>query len=146
MTNGARLAKDRYTGNCRTPINSKTTTMAATPIQRTLDRVSRIHIQAASTAVSKGELDMAKTLIERMTDKWQPEKYKDDYKSSLMELIEKKIASGGRTPRSAAAKSRPTTNVIDLMDVLRESLAKPRKPRNRPPPPSRPSAKRRKAA
>jgi DNA end-binding protein Ku len=100
----------------------------------------------ANTALSKGELDMAKALIDRMTDKWEPAKYKDDYKSALMELVEKKIASGGRTPRSAPAKSRPTTNVIDLMDVLRESLTKSRKQRNKPPPPSRPSAKRRKAA
>jgi DNA end-binding protein Ku len=71
-----------------------------------------LHLPSNAT-VSKGELDMAKALVERMTDAWHPDKYKDDYKSALMELIEKKMASGGRTTRTAPQKARPTTNVID---------------------------------
>src|SRR5262245_9824629 len=48
-----------------------------------------------TTEVSKGEMEMAKTLIGRMTQPWDPGKYKDDYKSALLELIQKKIESGG---------------------------------------------------
>jgi DNA end-binding protein Ku len=103
-----------------------------------------LHLPSATA--SKGELDMAKALVERMTDKWQPAKYKDDYRSALMELIEKKVASGGRTPRTAPTKARPTTNVIDLMDVLRESLGNASKPKGKSRAGSRPSTRRGKAA
>jgi DNA end-binding protein Ku len=80
--------------------------------------------------VTKGEMDMAKTLIDRMTDKWQPEKYKDDYKSALLDLIEKKVESGGREVKAPKAKARPSSNVIDLVEVLRESLSAASKPRS----------------
>jgi len=69
------------------------------------------------------ELDMAAELVSRMTDKWHPEKYKDDYREALLELIQKKIESGGRTPAGAPAPKRTPTKVIDLVSVLQDSLA-----------------------
>ncbi len=84
----------------------------------------------AKTTVGKGEMEMAKTLIGRMTQPWQPAKYVDDYKSALLKLIEKKVESGGRIPKTASRKARPSTNVIDLMEVLRQSLGQERKPRS----------------
>jgi DNA end-binding protein Ku len=88
---------------------------------------------SATAHVSKGEMDMARTLIDRMTDKWHPEKYKDDYKEGLLKLIEKKVASGGREIEAPKAKSRRASNVIDLVDVLRKSLgeAEAKKPSRR---------------
>jgi DNA end-binding protein Ku len=83
------------------------------------------------TAVGKGEMEMAKTLIARMTDPWQPEKYKDDYKSALLELIEKKVRSRGREPAASPAKSKPAANVIDLIEVLRQSLNEKKPSRGR---------------
>ena len=38
---------------------------------------------------------MAKALINSMTSKWEPEKYKDDYRDALMEVIEEKVEVGG---------------------------------------------------
>ena len=58
-----------------------------------------------------------------MTDRWEPERYKDDYRSALLKLIEEKVESGGRTPRLAKAKAAPETKVIDLAEVLRQSLS-----------------------
>ena len=72
--------------------------------------------------VAKGEMNMAKALIEQMTDKWEPEKYKDDYKSALMKLIEEKAEHGGKEVKTSKAKVPRTTNVIDLAEVLRKSL------------------------
>ena len=72
--------------------------------------------------VGKGEMNMAKALIEQMTDKWEPEKYKDDYKSALMKLIEDKAEHGGKETKSTKAKAPRATNVIDLAEVLRKSL------------------------
>src|ERR1700757_2392069 len=40
--------------------------------------------------VGKREMNMAKSLIDTMSAKWNPEKYKDDYREALMEVIEEK--------------------------------------------------------
>ena len=71
----------------------------------------------------KGEMDMATELIARMTSKWEPEKYKDDYKDAVMKLIEEKIEKGDKAPVKGKAKPRHATNVVDLMDVLRKSIS-----------------------
>src|SRR5690606_34306419 len=42
--------------------------------------------------VNDKELAMAKQLIEQLATPFQPEKYTDEYRSSLMELIQAKIA------------------------------------------------------
>lgn len=73
------------------------------------------------------ELDMAEELIDRMTGKWDPEKYTDDYTNALLELIEKKIEAGGKElPTESAPKRRPA-KVIDLVSVLQESLQQTQK-------------------
>ena len=64
-----------------------------------------------------------RSLVDSMTDKWDPEKYEDEYREALMKVIEKKVAAGtkkGSHKKAAAAKA---TNVVDLMEVLRQSLA-----------------------
>lgn len=78
--------------------------------------------------VRKQEVEMARTLIAQMTEKWQPDKYKDDYKSALMKLIEQKVESGGRAPAAPKAKASRPGNVIDLAEVLRRSLRETAKP------------------
>ena len=79
------------------------------------------------------ELTMARTLVNQMSEKWNPHRYTDDYKSALLKLIDRKIAAGGKSLPAGEKKSRSATNVIDLAAVLRESLAeasgKPRSPR-----------------
>lgn len=83
--------------------------------------VDELNIPAGKPATRSREVDMAKALVEQMTEKWDPERYTDDYSSALMELIKDKIAHGGKatTPKRAPRKQ---TNVIDLAAVLRESL------------------------
>src|ERR1043165_5721279 len=41
--------------------------------------------------VGKREMTMAEALIDSMTSKWDPEKYQDDYREALMEVIEEKV-------------------------------------------------------
>lgn len=70
----------------------------------------------------KRALQMARTLVEQMSSKWEPERYVDEYAEKMKELIEKKIEAGGKElpePKRAAAKP---TNVIDLVEVLQQSL------------------------
>jgi DNA end-binding protein Ku len=71
----------------------------------------------------KREMDMAKALVESMSAKWDPEKYKDDYKDALMEVIEEKVESGGKEIADKSPKAPAATKVIDLVAVLQQSLA-----------------------
>ncbi len=76
----------------------------------------------ANGAISEKELKMAQTLIDSMSATWEPEKYSDEYRNAVMELIEKKaqhqeIADNPIAPVRA-------TNVVDLVKVLQESLAR----------------------
>lgn len=68
------------------------------------------------------EIAMAKTLVEQMSESWDPSRYTDDYKSALMKLIEKKIAAGGKEVATKEKSARKPTNVIDLASVLQQSL------------------------
>jgi DNA end-binding protein Ku len=72
--------------------------------------------------VGSKELDMATELVNRMTGKWDANRYTDDYKNALLDLIHKKIEHGGETPETAPAGKRKSAKVIDLVSVLQESL------------------------
>ena len=100
----------------------------------------------AFPAVSKNEMAMAKTLIGQMTVKWDPRKYKDEYKTALLQLVEKKVESGGHPVEAPRKSAKPPTNVVDLAEVLRRGLQEPagRKSKKTAPPP--PKSARRKAA
>jgi DNA end-binding protein Ku len=80
-------------------------------------------------------LAMAKTLVNQMTEPWDPKRYTDEYRSALMKLIDTKVASGGKELPAKGRKTAAATNVIDLAAVLQRSLAdagKPRKSRSAP--------------
>ena len=74
--------------------------------------------------LGKRELDMAKALVDSMSSKWNPEKYRDDYRDALMEVIEEKVESGGKKIDEKPKQKKASTKVIDLVAVLQESLAK----------------------
>jgi DNA end-binding protein Ku len=72
------------------------------------------------SAITDKELKMAQTLIESMSVDWEPEKYRDEYRTALMEMIEQKAQH-----KEVAGKPAPAvraTNVVDLVKVLQESL------------------------
>lgn len=73
----------------------------------------------ADVALAENELRMAAELINNMTTAFEPGKYKDEYRSSLQALIEKKKEG----KEIAVAPAAPRANVVDLMQALRESLA-----------------------
>ena len=68
------------------------------------------------------ELKMAQTLIESMSTPWEPEKYRDEYRNAVLEMIEQKANRKDiAAPPIAAPRA---TNVVDLVKVLQESLAR----------------------
>jgi DNA end-binding protein Ku len=82
---------------------------------------SQLHIPK-KVEVGKREMDMAKALVGSMTAKWNPEKYHDDYREALMEVIEEKVEAGGKEIEEKPKKAPKPTKVIDLVSVLQKSL------------------------
>lgn len=76
----------------------------------------------ANARIAAKELSMAKDLISKMSGKWDPGKYQDEYRHALMEVIHKKVESGGKELPTHGKTKKPT-NVVDLVSVLQESLA-----------------------
>jgi DNA end-binding protein Ku len=74
-------------------------------------------------AIGKREMDMATALIKSMSAKWNPKKYRDEFRQALMEVIEKKIEAGGKEIEEKPKKAPKPTKVIDLVSVLQKSLA-----------------------
>ena len=72
--------------------------------------------------IGKREMTMAKSLIDSMSSKWNPEKYKDDYREALMEVIEEKVEASGKEIAEKPKKAPKPTKVIDLVSVLQRSL------------------------
>jgi DNA end-binding protein Ku len=70
------------------------------------------------TKVTKAEVDMAKSLVENLSEPFKPEKYNDTYRKELLSLIRKK-AKGQKLPEPEEADE---GEVIDLMAALRESV------------------------
>ena len=70
--------------------------------------------------LAKAEVDMAKSLVENLSEPFKPEKYDDAYRKELLSLIRKK-AKGQKLPEPEEAEE---GEVIDLMAALRESVEK----------------------
>ncbi|GGD94602.1 non-homologous end joining protein Ku [Paenibacillus nasutitermitis] len=80
--------------------------------------VSQVPGLPETVQVNEKELTMARMLIEQLTSAFEPEKYNDEYRARLMDLIQHKIA--GEDVRVAPEQQR--TNVLDLMAALQASL------------------------
>jgi DNA end-binding protein Ku len=81
---------------------------------------SKLHVPK-KVEVGKREMSMATALIDGMSSKWNPEKYHDDYREALMEVIEEKVEAGGKEIAGKPKKA-PKPKVIDLVSVLQKSL------------------------
>lgn len=75
--------------------------------------------------IQKKELDMAMSIINQLTEKFEPEKYKDTYRDELLKLIEKRASEKGRKKTIKDTESKPKTKKPpkdDLLEQLRMSL------------------------
>jgi DNA end-binding protein Ku len=69
----------------------------------------------------KRELEMATQLIESLTSDFDPDKYRDEYREELLDLLERKAE--GKEVVSAPTEEPKPTKAPDLMAALEESLA-----------------------
>jgi len=79
----------------------------------------------SSLHLDKKQLAMATQLIESFAEPFNLEAYTDDYEAALRELIEAKQKN---IPLPLAEKGAKPTKVINLMDALRQSVSKAKRP------------------
>jgi DNA end-binding protein Ku len=82
---------------------------------------------AKGAGLAAKEISMAEKLIDGMTGPWEPKKYRDSYREDLMKRINEKVRSKEThtlTEPEKAPKAKKSADVIDLMEVLKQSLAK----------------------
>src|SRR3954464_4632489 len=72
-----------------------------------------------SPRVSKDMVDLAAHLLDTKASKFNPDKFKDKYETALKALVKRKAA--GKTIEVPEAEE-GESNVIDLMDALKQSL------------------------
>ncbi|MES3020932.1 MAG: Ku protein [Pseudomonadota bacterium] len=82
---------------------------------------------AKAVGLNDKELQMAKALVEGMSEQWEPAQYHDSYREDVLALIEKKVKAketkiitmpGKEAPRAASS------NVVDLVALLQQSIGK----------------------
>ena len=77
--------------------------------------------------ISPKEIEMAEQLVESMSGEWKPGDYRDEFRERLRKVIAKRLRSKGVvTPPAdddADVPENATTNVVDFMALLQQSLA-----------------------
>jgi len=82
-----------------------------------------LRLPEKSVKVGPTEVKLAEQLIGMLSRKFDPEKYNDTSREKLEALIEDKL-KGKKTRSTSKSKVAASTNVIDIMSRLKESLAK----------------------
>ena len=76
------------------------------------------------TLVKEKELALATSLIEALAAEFEPEKYKDEYRANLLQMIESK-----KQGNEVVATPEPhREKVVDIMEALKASLSAAKKP------------------
>ena len=79
--------------------------------------------EGGETKVRPKELEMARSLIESLAEKFRPESYTDAYREALEQLIASKVKGEARNVK----RRRPEPKVIDLMAALKASVDQAKK-------------------
>ena len=78
--------------------------------------------------ITDKELAFSAQLIESMSAEWTPGSYKDEFRERLQQVIRDRMKSQGVVPRDDddehVAADDATTNVVDFMSLLQQSIAK----------------------
>jgi DNA end-binding protein Ku len=71
--------------------------------------------------VDERQVKMAEQLVETLAAKFDPDRYRDEYRDCVLEMIEKKAKGEKLTLKQP--KQRKATKAPDLTEVLKMSLA-----------------------
>ncbi len=95
---------------------------------RSADKLDLPSSKDAQFEPTKKELDLAKRLVDDMSEKWDPSEHHDEYQAALMAYIEEKISKGATAvvkggERDSDRDSGVTaSNTIDLAAYLEKSI------------------------
>ena len=91
---------------------------------RSLDELE-LPSDVTKPSLAKGELDMAKRLVEDMSADWQPGDYRDSFQEKIMALVAKKAKAGKikDVETVKGSEERTSADVKDLTELLKRSLA-----------------------
>jgi DNA end-binding protein Ku len=84
--------------------------------------------ELGTASLRSAEVEMAKSLVENLSEPFKPEKYDDTYRQELLDLIQAK-AEGQPLPEPPKEQE---GEVVDLMAALRESVERTKKQRRAP--------------
>jgi DNA end-binding protein Ku len=95
--------------------------------------------------ITQKELEMAEKLVTGMVDKWEPDKYRDDYRKDLLGLIHARAKAGdvntvSKEP-SKAPRAPKSAKVVDLVALLSQSVSAGRNGHSHKKAPRKPAAK-----
>jgi DNA end-binding protein Ku len=125
------LEETRKVGIAKVVIRNKEHLAALRPYERALlletmyyaDEIRQPESVDGRGQLPKAEVEMAKSLVENLSDKFKPDKYDDQYRRELLKLIRAK-AKGKKLPEPEEPEE---AEVVDLMAALRESVAQTKK-------------------
>ena len=84
---------------------------------------------AKSAGISAREMEMARKLIDDMSDTWDPADYHDTFHDEILALIDRKVREGKTSevePVETPAPQRRSADIVDLSELLKRSLGRRR--------------------
>jgi DNA end-binding protein Ku len=78
-----------------------------------------------ASGIREQELKMATELIRKMSGAWDPAEYRDSFRDDILKLVRRKVAKGQLkevTVPDEGEKKQPTAQIIDLTELLKQSL------------------------
>jgi DNA end-binding protein Ku len=83
---------------------------------------------AKQAGITAKEVEMAQSLVDSMSSEWSPDDFHDTYRDDVLALVQKKIKSKqthavAEADKSGADTGRSSAQVIDLMALLKKSIA-----------------------
>jgi DNA end-binding protein Ku len=80
-------------------------------------------LPAKDASIGDRELAMAEQLIDGMMTDWEPAKYRDHFYADVMKMIEEKAKTGTFKPKVGKERGQVANDVVDLLDLLKKSVA-----------------------
>jgi DNA end-binding protein Ku len=124
------LEEEELTAICKVVIKDREALAALDPFGKTMllttlhwpDEIrstDELDLPAEEFDFKPAEMAMARQLVSAMTGRFEPEKYKDEYREALLQIIEQKVEGKEVTAPEPAEDS---GNLIDLMAALEASV------------------------
>jgi DNA end-binding protein Ku len=86
-------------------------------------RAADFEILDKKVQIRDQEVQMAKSLIDNLTDAFNPEQFRDEYREALLDIVEKKVSG----EEIEVVPEPEPTKVVDLMDALKASVEQTKK-------------------